>query len=479
LTTDATKSNSRKNLASSAKSGFKKLSVRSVVIYLMQLISTLILSRFLIPKDYGIFGIIQNWLGSGNYLTDIGLTDGLIQQKEEISKEQLSAYLFVRLTLATLVASCFFIGIFFFHEKLGIEIGKQYLICFLGLLSLLEVLSASPKMIFQKTMNFDRLAKMEISSSISLYVFQIIFAVSGFGFWSMFAGILIRYFVIIGVGFRSGCYTIPKYKNLQSVKHLYRRGAFYQLNLGVVFVVGIITPILLKSYLSMHDVGLYFWSIGLVSIPMSIIFNFQNVVFPAISKIQDNVDEVKILFNRGSELFLLIIFLLFGLGATLSIPLVDLLFNEKWYGAKEFISAISFIFIFYSVRQIPMVLLTSLGKSLEKFMAELSFLVSLVLSSIYLLPEYGIMGFIYASVFSHLVAFIIGISFCSSFFYASFYHNLFTLIIALGSAFFQIHKLGLSGSLVWSLILFVVNMIVIMALLNRKLLKSCLGQLKR
>lgn len=74
----ADQSQDRKALAGSAKSGFKKLSLRLIITYFLQLVSTLVLSKCFLLRDYGIFGILQNWLGLGNYLTDVGLTDGLI-----------------------------------------------------------------------------------------------------------------------------------------------------------------------------------------------------------------------------------------------------------------------------------------------------------------------------------------------------------------------------------------------------------------
>lgn len=471
--------NSRKALASKAKSGFKKLSLRSIITYVLQLISTLILSRYFIPKDYGIFGILQNWLGSGNYLTDIGLTEGLTQQKEDITREQISAYLFVRLSLATLIAFCFFLGLFFFKDLLELDTHQNLLMYFLGLFAIFDVLSSTPRMLLQKSMNFTKLARIEVVSSVVLYITQISGAILGLGFWSMFAGILGRYLVIILVGLKMNCFVFPRLSNVKEVSSLFKKGIFYQLNLGVIFLVGISTPIILKQYLDIGEVGLYFWANGLVAIPMSIIFNFQNVVFPAISKIQDNESEVKILFNKGTELFLLLIFGIFGLGAALSVSLVDFLFNEKWYGAKEFISYLSFIFIIYSVRQTPLVLLTSLGRSLEKFISEFSFFISLILLSTFLIPSYKILGFIAASFFAHLISFIIGMIFCSPYFYRSFYRNLTSLTIGVCSAFYQINHFQLFNSFFSAFLIFFLNMIIITGALNLPLFKSLINQFKK
>ncbi len=475
----ADQSQDRKALAGSAKSGFKKLSLRSIITYFLQLVSTLVLSKCFLPRDYGIFGILQNWLGSGNYLTDIGLTDGLTQQKEEISKEQLSAFLFIRLSLATVVAIAFFIGLYFFQEELGLEPGKEPLMYFLGVFAIFDVLNATPKMQLQKAMNFGALAKVELVASIFLYTAQISLALLGVGYWSMFAGFLLRYFVIIFYGSSKNFFTLPRMKYLKTVRKLFRKGLFYQLHLVAVFFVGIITPILLKKYLTRDKVGIYFWSVGLVSIPMGIIFNFQNVVFPAISKIQDNQQEVKILFNRGSELFMILVFGIFGLGAASAPGLINILFDQKWYEAKEIIGLVAFLFASYSIRQIPLVLLTSLGLSAQKFFAELLFLISMGLGAIVLIPRFGLLGFIYGSILGHVISFIFALLCSRNFYSGSFYRHLITLILGTVIPFGFLTKFELLEKVYVSAPIFLLGMFLITALLDFDLIKTLKSQVRR
>lgn len=240
----------------------------------------------------------------------------------------------------------------------------------------------------------------------------------------------------------------------------------------VVFFVGIVTPILLKKYLILDKVGIYFWSVGLVSIPMGIIFNFQNVVFSAISKIQDNKEEVKILFNRGSELFMILVFGIFGLGAAASPGIINILFDEKWYEAKEIIGLVAFLFGAYFIRQIPLVFLTSLGLSAQKFFAELLFLVSMCIGAIILIPRFGLLGFIYGSILGHLISFLFALISSLEYYSRDFYRHLITLTLASAVLFSLLNRFDLLEKVYVSAPIFLLGMFLIIVLLDFNLIRT-------
>lgn len=98
---------------------------------------------------------------------------------------------------------------------------------FLGVFALFDVLNAAPKMQLQKQMNFGVFAKIELIAFVFLYITQIGLAVAGVGYWSMFAGFLLRYFVIIFYGFAKGFYVFFFMKHILIVRSFFRKGFFY------------------------------------------------------------------------------------------------------------------------------------------------------------------------------------------------------------------------------------------------------------
>lgn len=424
---------SRKTIASNAKKGFLTLSLRSIITYVLQLVSTLTLARLFTSIDYAIFGIVQNWIGSLSYLTDIGLTDSLTQQKDDISQQQVSAYLFIRVFISTILAMLFFIVVRLFPDLLGIQDYNYELISLLGSLSILEVLSSLPLLIFRKNMQFTLLAKVGVISTVFLYVTQILFAFLGFGFWSLFYGIAIRYFILVVYTFKYKLFSLPTFKSVFAVRHLFKTGAFFQLNLLVTFCSGLITPLLLNYYFDLSGVGFYYWATGLVSIPLALIFNFQNIAFPAIAKVQNDISEVRILTERSFIQLNIICSLLFGLGAALGPSLIDLLFNEKWYPAKELISLISLNVALYSIRQVPMVTLSSLGHSFKKFVSELSFIISLLIYVFFYVEKgFHIKTFVYANIFGNALAFFIALLFSYRYFtFKSYFKNALLMFLTM------------------------------------------------
>ena len=110
-----------KEINNKTTSGILSLSTRYLVTYGFQAISTTTLARFLTASDYGIFGILQNWIGSLGYTTDVGLKESLIQQQSIATREQLKAYLAVRSTLAIITSLLFAAGFYYFNNKLNIR----------------------------------------------------------------------------------------------------------------------------------------------------------------------------------------------------------------------------------------------------------------------------------------------------------------------------------------------------------------------
>ena len=130
----------RKELSQNAGQGLKKYSLNSIITYVLQIISTLVLSKFLSGNDYGIFGTLRSWIASISYITDIGLSEGIVQQKEEITSQQTRIYLAIRITLALIMSILF--SIFFYFKGSTLNIGEEtnYFFYGLGLFAVLDIL---------------------------------------------------------------------------------------------------------------------------------------------------------------------------------------------------------------------------------------------------------------------------------------------------------------------------------------------------
>ncbi len=396
----------RKKIATQSKRGLLILSLRTAITNVLQFISSISLARLLTPYDYGVFGILNGWISSLSYLTDIGLHESLVQQKSDISINQMKSYLSIRIILSVSVS--IFFGISFIFLKSYYNFKSDSLgLYFLGLITIFEAFSTIPKIHFQKNLNFIAFSKIELISTVFLYIGQVLFAYLGFGFWSFFIGIILRQLTIIASGFYLKMYHVPSFTHLQPIFSNLKKGVFYQINLIIIALNAIFIPIILKLFLDVDTIGLYFWTNGLVSIPLVFINNYNNVLFPAIAKLQSNREQIKILITRGGEVLILAIGLIFGLGAALGPSLIDILFNERWYAAKSIIALISLTIGLYGTRNIINSLLSGIGNPFMRSKIELiNFFLVIGLTYI-LAQQFQLFGFLYAQTIANFTILII------------------------------------------------------------------------
>jgi O-antigen/teichoic acid export membrane protein len=358
------KTMSQVEMANKLKSGFVLLAGRSVVTKILQIVSSLILAYKILPEDYGSFGIIYGFLGSLIFLTDVGLGDLLIQKNEEITKEEISSYLGIRLSLGFFWA-LFFAGIFpFILSYYKITIHYSSLIPIVAIILPFEAFIGASVVLVQKKLHFKSFAKIELLESITLYVVQIFLAFMGFGVWSFFLGILTSRLLklIYCIDILKGNST-PSF-NLKPFKGKYKSGMYFQLNSIIPTSKAMILPIVLALYLDIHTIGIIFWITSLVSIPLVLAYNYNSILFPALSKYQDDSLSAKELASHSLEKMILVVVFIFGIGGLLGDNIIGIVFNKNWSDAKDLIFYCSLFHFFYSVRFMTYPLLYA--KKLEK-----------------------------------------------------------------------------------------------------------------
>lgn len=398
-------SQTRNEIAQKSKIGVILLSLRSLGLNVLKFISSLTLAKLLTPYDYGVYGVLNSWISSLSYFTDIGLHESFIQKEEPISKQEVQSYLALRLSLSVLAAIFFGVGIYFLKDFVDIQTTSPWLFI-LGILSLFEAVTTLPKVILQKELDFKKLTILELVSSVFLYVSQITFAFFGFGFWSFFIGVCFRYIILFIGGLFLNVYEWPSFSAFHNIKPILKTGKHFQANLLIMAGVGLLTPAILKGFLEVEVVGIYFWTFSLVSLPVTYINNFGNVLFSAISKTQKDFDNTSILINKSSRALILVVALIFGLGATLGPSLIQLIFGAKWVMAKKVIALCSLAVALTAIKELPIAILGALGKPNIRTRVEFFGLMLLITVGAASTYYFQLRGFLYFSCLNNLLVII-------------------------------------------------------------------------
>ncbi len=326
------------NINLKAKHGFFALVSRSAVIYCFKAVSILLLSRWLAPSDYAIFAVLQGLVWSVNlFLPDLSLSIPLTQQKENPSKVQMRS-LYGLVTYRGLLL--FFIFVLFGsyiinHYKYDDQYYSYLLI--LSFVLFIESIKIPPQMMLDRNLEFSKVMKIELTESLAMYIVQITCAFKGFGAWSFAYALLTRSIVGLVLSFYYCPYFfLPKlYKN--EIKKLFNFAFLSELKKMIVAAKTMIVPLLLANFLTPNVLGVYVWSIGIVSIPSALTDSFDRVFFPAFSKMQDNSDFFKQSFAKNINSFLVFLGLMYVLIICCSSSGVKSFFPDKWDFAIEII----------------------------------------------------------------------------------------------------------------------------------------------
>jgi O-antigen/teichoic acid export membrane protein len=450
-----------------AKAGFLAMSVRSILIFGLQSASVLVLAQFLNPNDYGLFGILNGWVGTLMFFTDIGVGGALVHQQSEPTDDENRSYLGLRIILAGTLGLLLWSAAPFILDYYRIERMDSFR--WIAILLPLGVLSSVQKVQLQRQFMFAKSAGIEFFGAVAGYSVQILSASLGLGAWSM----------IFGSGSRSAADTVvsawitkkitrPSFK-MESIRRHLNYGIFFQMNSMVPVTRGILLPMVAGSFLSVDQLGYVFWIAGLVGIPVVFANNYNNVFFPVLARLRDNESEARAVISNSVAPMLLGLTFVFGLGATVSGALVPALFNSKWYDAIPFIPWEAVATGLIAIRFLGNACLLALGRPQVRVGIETATL-ALEVPAIFVIGHYfQFHGYYYGLVFAQLVSLALTVWYCRRWLAFKVYRRFFATATGAVAGYFVSHAITKeywAQGLVFSVCFFVISIMLDASILN-------------
>jgi O-antigen/teichoic acid export membrane protein len=257
----------------------------------------------------------------------------------------------------------------------------------------------------QKDLHFKDFAKIELYESLSLYIIQISLAFLNFGVWAFFIAILSSRIIKTLLCLKILKYNIVPKFNFSIFKGKYLNGFYFQLNSILPTSKAMILPLILSLFLDIHSIGIIFWVSSLVSVPLVLVYNYNSVLFPALSKFQDNHTSAKELAGQSMEKMILILVFVFGLGGIVGDQIIALAFNENWADAKNVIFVCALYHLVYAMRTMCYPILYAKNLASKRTIAEL-LLVILEYAAVYFFcKDFGTKGYFVSLIFINILAF--------------------------------------------------------------------------
>jgi O-antigen/teichoic acid export membrane protein len=378
---------------------------------------SIVLSRILMPEEFGLIGMLTIFIGIGTALFDGGMTSSIIRSKN-LRQSDYSTVFFFNLLCSTLLYIILFISApfiaSFYRQTELTAITRVY-----GVTFIVSAFGSVQNTILTRNLNFK---KQAIITFISLFVSGIVgvfLAYLGFGVWSLVWSAIVNALLLTIILWSTSAWY-PKF--IFSIKKFHRHFHYgYKLTLSSILDIFFtnIYQIIIGRFYSPSQVGFYTRANSLMMLPVGNISGALNrVVFPVFSKIQDDIPRLKIAYKKIMQMVIFIVAPILVLMIVLAKPIVVFLFTDKWLNMVPILQILCLSGLLYPIHLYNLVVLQVKGRSdlflkLELF-KKLVTIITLTISMFF-----GFYGLLWGQLISSIIALFINTHYAGKMLYYS------------------------------------------------------------
>jgi O-antigen/teichoic acid export membrane protein len=314
----------------------------------LQIVAAVILARLLAPEDFGLVAIVTVLTSFAPLLIDFGLGDATTQ-KSKITRGQVSSLFWlsggIGLALAVVVAACSPLIAWLYREPRLEPIALCTAITFV-----LWGVSNQHLALLRRTMQFGRVAKIQVLGTLAGIAIAVVIAICGYGYWALVLRPITNSFCV-AFGAWLACRWRPGFPVFDNeVKSMVRFG-LHVVGFSVTYSLAkAVDRIALGLFYRPDQVGYYQNAITLYENSIfSVLAQLHTVGSAALSKLQSNP---AVLQEKYEAALSALAFFVMPLAAILSVTAEDLtviLLGEKWRAAGSLLSIIALRGIFQVV----------------------------------------------------------------------------------------------------------------------------------
>ncbi len=336
------------NLSAVAIKGVRWTSISSVIVTALQFIQLAVLSRLLLPADFGLIAIVHVVIGFSRAFMDMGVSNAIIHRKE-VSQSQLSSLYWLNIVvglLLTVVMALMTPVISNFYANEALE-GPLY---FLSLTFVIASFGSQFQVLFQKELQFIRMAKIEMAAAFIGTVVSILIASHGYGVyalvWSGITATMVTSLFFLSYGLLSEYRPQFIYRHGE-IKSFFSFG-FYQMGERTInFLSANSDKIIIGKMLGMQEVGFYSLAWQLAILPLIKINPIVNkVAFPVYATVQNDVLMINKYYRYSLKVLGLVTIPILSFILFFSHNIVLFLFGEGWGKSADVLEFLVLIAIF-------------------------------------------------------------------------------------------------------------------------------------
>lgn len=300
--------------------------------FVLRTFSMIVLARLLIPKDFGLVGMVTSATGFIGLFRDAGLSLATVQ-RDHLTNEHVSTLFWINLglgcSLATLSALMAPVLVTFYQEPrlfwITIALGSAFI--FNGA-------SAQHRAILQRSMRFLELALIDTISLVLSIAIAIAVAAAGYGCWALVVMTLGQAVLNLGGTWLTDCWIPGAPRAMPGLGSMLRFGGTVSFNSFLAYLAYNTDKILLGRFWGAEMLGIYGRAYQLAYLPTENLNTTLGLVaFPALSRLQNDPLRLRNYFLKGYRLFLSLTMPITITFALFADDIILVLLGPKWHQA--------------------------------------------------------------------------------------------------------------------------------------------------
>lgn len=301
-----------------------------IIVQFFQIIVNVILARLLLPENFGLAMIVIAIIQTVVIISEVGFGQAIIQKKE-INNSHLTTSFFINILISFILSIIVFILSDYIAGFYN-EVKLVGLIAFSSLIIIIKMFSSVQIAYNERKFNFSLIIKIQIMAIFCGSFFKILFALNGFGIWSIIYGEMINQAIIsILIWFYSSWYPQISLFKIKSLKEIFGFGS----KLTVINLFNMVSSkldiLLIAKLVSSSFVGIYSLSLVFISfIPTQVNSVVQKVMYPTFSSFQNNNIKLQCIYLDSCKYISLISLpIVIGIGL-ISNEFINIFLGTKW-----------------------------------------------------------------------------------------------------------------------------------------------------
>ena len=363
-------------------------------------ITGIILARLLMPKDFGLIGMVFIFTGLANLFSTLGMGKSIIRIKNP-NEDHIKTATTVTITSSILIFAIFYM----FAPAISNFYNEPRLISILRVLAVIFILKGISTVSYaqiMKQLDFKTIMLINISASAIYGLVSATLAIIGWGVWSLVYGMLASQFLSLLLSVYKFPVKLKPSLKKKEFKELAGFGSGISLSNILFYGSSNVDYLIIGKYMTPYALGLYTRAFNLVSNTMNqITGGIYNVLFPAFAAVQDEKERLRKAYLRTVQT---VSYILFPILFTLVITgdyVIKGLYGLKWTGAVNSLKILTIAGLFRVSLKYSGAIAHATGRVYAETFRQLIYFLVLGISAFYLI-RYGIEGVAWAVVIARI-----------------------------------------------------------------------------